>query len=915
MRVDPLDALKRGQAKLWLVLVGINDYEDPNLSSLNFAVADCQGLATALDRVTTAFPKREILAWVGTPQQTLTTDQFQTQLDRVFQEIQPEDTFLFYFAGHGVISPTTQQLYLCFSNTQLQTLDETALNLQSFLTQLQSTKIGKQVLILDACHCDKAALFAPKLEATLHSYATQSRDFYALLSCSGIGQQSWECPDLGQGVFTHHLIEGLQGGVKDEHNLIDIDRLYKYVRDRTEHWVRDRIGKQQIPSHIKAGYRDIIIGVQPNCIEIGSLSERETRYRAAVWQTLKQHYPISPVILEQLRTLAEELLLPQESIEKIETDELASFERDLENYKQRAIVLLHQNYPHNADLFTHLQQKIGFSIKVLSPLEAEAVQVFQQHKRLYQTYISNQSHQTLMIPAQKLQELKQKYGFSDAVAHCLEIETIECLNHQKQQYRESLIQLIDKHPNWNRDHRKALGQIQNDLGFSNTVIAAIERETIGTIPPSALPTAFVPLSERERSQFNPALLTVFGVGLVSGCSVLYQQHQASHTARIEQQQIQTQKTLRTAEIRAKIADAKELANQGEYEAAISVSSTVSQEAEVSLEIRQLINKWANAIWNIATKHYEKGEMKPAIALLQAIPPNAARYAEKQSKLQEWQQNWQRNQNHLKTLKKAHANGEWNAVLQQGEQIQHSYWRKQAEPLIADAQLAQKTTARIAQEARIEAAIARHKAAIIARATQQAIQEVEPAPPIAAPIPKRSQRPAEITPTIAPSKPIAAPDRAIATESTAQLHRDRKVTSPPTLPEPIYAPEVAQTIVHTEPVVAVERSAPVLARTMRSPKPIVSSTPIVRRLTESATRAARPSTVPKAFDPAQILLSARLRTMQAKRMNSTLTGMRSQVRPTKPIQKAQGQVLLTSKPRSYLSTQALLRDKSRVLTYR
>ncbi len=375
MRVDPLDALKRGQARLWLFLVGVNDYEDSCLSSLNFAVADCQGLAAALDRVTTSFPKREILSLVGTQRQPCTADQLHTHLDRIFdpiQGVQPEDTLLFYFAGHGVIEPTTQQLYLCFSNTQLRNLAETALSLQTLLDRLQTTGVGKQVLILDACHCDKAAVFAPQLEATLHSYATQSRDFYALMSCSGIGQQSWECPNLGQGVFTHHLIEGLLGGVNDEQNQIDIDRLYKYVRDRTEHWVRDRLGKLQIPSHIKAGYRDIIIGVQPDgadlVLEIGSLSEREKRYREAVWQTLKQTYPIAPAILEQLRTLAEELLLPQESIKKIETDEIFSFERDLENYKQRAISLLHQHYPHDVDLFMQLRQKIGFSTKALAPL-------------------------------------------------------------------------------------------------------------------------------------------------------------------------------------------------------------------------------------------------------------------------------------------------------------------------------------------------------------------------------------------------------------------------------------------------------------------------------------------------------------------------------------------------------------------
>ena len=49
---DPLSVLTSGKATLWMLLVGVNHYEDERLTPLNFAVSDCQGLAAALAEAT-----------------------------------------------------------------------------------------------------------------------------------------------------------------------------------------------------------------------------------------------------------------------------------------------------------------------------------------------------------------------------------------------------------------------------------------------------------------------------------------------------------------------------------------------------------------------------------------------------------------------------------------------------------------------------------------------------------------------------------------------------------------------------------------------------------------------------------------------------------------------------------------------
>jgi hypothetical protein len=897
MRVDPLDALKRGHARLWLFLIGINDYDDARLCSLRFAVADCQDFAAAMHGVTTVFPQRELLIHCGTQHQPFTLAQLHNRLDRLFDPIegvQPEDTVLFYFAGHGAVDPQTQQLYLCLSSTQLDDLPATGLHLKDFLDRLQTAQVGKQVLIIDACHCDKVKFFNTQLETTLHFYATQRREFYALLSCNGLGQQSWEFTDLGHGVFTYYLIEGLRGAAIDDQGQVDVELLYRYVRDQTEQWVRDQLGKIQVPGHIKSGSRDIVIGVQPpedqEMQEIGALSEREKRYRQSVWQALKQEYPLSGDKLDQLHRFADELLLPQESIKKIEADEIQSFQRDLENYKQRAISILHQQYPHDFDLFAPLRQKIGFSARVLEPLEIEAFRVFRQHRQIYQSYVAESYCQYNLLPAatyRRLQRYKQKYGLSEAVAQSLELEVLDKLNQQKWLYRSQLLTLMTEHGIWRRDLRRQLDQTQAELGFSNAVAAAIEQETIATIPPSQVPSKFSPLTP-HRPPIATIALSMVTVGTLS--SVLsYQQHsyqaaaqtrdrianlQGNHqyqacinaaiavpqTSAIYPEVQAIQRQCEAADSRAKIARAKELAQQGQFQAAISLSTTLSPEDAVALDVQQLINSWAQSIWRVAQKHYNKGELRIAIAMLRAIPRNTSVYTERQFQVQDWQQDWERNRSYLETAKQARAMGDWTKVIQKGKQVYHPYWKQQAQPLMIEARLAQQAE----QEAMAQRVIAqrttpmpRNLPAIPTPLPQQQPQVARTAEFSAKPQPMASANP------VAAKRPVSF-DQSVNVRATPVPSPQPRVasrTGRPPAPSPVATPRPALPVLPAAPpaTIAPEYSQVAKVPAVQRSLPPTALPPVV----DKSWRSTKPKLArrkPVTPDPSQSLLTSRLKSI-------------------------------------------------------
>ncbi|MEH1934504.1 MAG: caspase family protein [Nostoc sp.] len=232
--------------KLWLMLVGVNQYQDEGLPSLSYSTVDCQGLAEALVDATAQFTQTEVKIYHDFAPQPPSLENIRASLRQITTAAQPIDTILFYFSGHGIVEPNTQQAFLCLADTQKSDLQNTALALQELLLLLGNSGAQNQLVWLDACHSGRMTLKSttiepllnatPKLVEVLQQSATKSKGFYALLSCD-TNQQSWEFPELGHGVFTYYLMKGLQGEAADTQGLIYVDSLYRYVYHQTLQYI------------------------------------------------------------------------------------------------------------------------------------------------------------------------------------------------------------------------------------------------------------------------------------------------------------------------------------------------------------------------------------------------------------------------------------------------------------------------------------------------------------------------------------------------------------------------------------------------------------------------------------------------------------------------------------------------------
>ncbi|MBW4697474.1 MAG: caspase family protein [Aphanocapsa lilacina HA4352-LM1] len=237
--------------RLWMLMVGVDIYADPQLGVLGCAVCDCRELAGALAGLTGRFERRVELVHHAQDGRPPRLGAVRASLAQLVAEAQPEDTVVFYFSGHGVLDRRCTEVFFCLADTRLGALEQTALGLPELLGSLANCRAHQQLLWLDACH--SGAGFAPaganpaddaagRLVAALQRHAHQRRNLYALLSCDA-GEHSWEFPELGHGVFTYHLIRGLRGEAADRQGVIDIDGLYKFVYYQTLRYI-DQINKQ-----------------------------------------------------------------------------------------------------------------------------------------------------------------------------------------------------------------------------------------------------------------------------------------------------------------------------------------------------------------------------------------------------------------------------------------------------------------------------------------------------------------------------------------------------------------------------------------------------------------------------------------------------------------------------------------------
>jgi WD40 repeat protein len=202
---------------LHLLVVGINEYEDPSFD-LGFARQDADAVLQFFDKH--GSPLFNSIKAIRLVDKNATKENFFDALEQLVQKAQREDVVIVYLAGHGV--GLGQQFYFLTHKMRKQLDEEAAIREHGITASaigsaFRRMKALKQVLILDTCQSEaalpilaKAVIFRGRRAAEDKALKTLARsEGVYLIAASTQQQRAYEVKELGHGILTYALLRGL----------------------------------------------------------------------------------------------------------------------------------------------------------------------------------------------------------------------------------------------------------------------------------------------------------------------------------------------------------------------------------------------------------------------------------------------------------------------------------------------------------------------------------------------------------------------------------------------------------------------------------------------------------------------------------------------------------------------------------
>lgn len=221
--------------KLFVVAIGVGDYNDPKLPKLRFTCKDAKDFSKAITSKK-GLPYEDVQVKILCDNEATRADIFEA-MEWLKQESSPNDVCIFFFAGHGMCDEkdrfyfmpygcNTNKLYECFSASD-------------FRNEAEDIH-GKLIAFVDACY--SGALFeGGRSAATTHfiEQLKRSKNGMLLYASSSSDTKSREDESWENGAFTKALVEALNGAAKEEHaeglSTQELEHfLYKQVRKLTD---------------------------------------------------------------------------------------------------------------------------------------------------------------------------------------------------------------------------------------------------------------------------------------------------------------------------------------------------------------------------------------------------------------------------------------------------------------------------------------------------------------------------------------------------------------------------------------------------------------------------------------------------------------------------------------------------------
>jgi uncharacterized caspase-like protein len=232
----------------WAVVIGIGRYESAAIPRLRYTVADAEAIYRTLIGPA-GFRKDNVLLLTDRTERKPTLRNVKWALGTFLgRSARKDDTVLIFFAGHGAPEVDTRGLerdglakYLIPTDADPDDLFSTALPMDDLQTIFGRIEAERVVAFLDACYSGAAGgrTFSSKktragaaVDDLFLERLTRSKG-RAIVTASRPAEVSIELPELGHGIFSYYLVNGLKGaGDLNRDGIVSLQELYEYVEQQ-----------------------------------------------------------------------------------------------------------------------------------------------------------------------------------------------------------------------------------------------------------------------------------------------------------------------------------------------------------------------------------------------------------------------------------------------------------------------------------------------------------------------------------------------------------------------------------------------------------------------------------------------------------------------------------------------------------
>jgi uncharacterized caspase-like protein len=243
----------------WAVVIGVGRHDHPQIPRLRYSVPDAEAIARVLTGPG-GFPPEHVLLLTDTSERKPTLRNLKWALGSFLaRSAGKDDVVLVFFAGHGAPEVDHRGLerdglakYLIPSDADPEDLYSTALPMDELQTVFGRLEAERVVVFLDTCYSGAAG---GRTFASARTRAVNVDELFlerltrakgrAIITASRSTEVSLEMAELGHGLFTYYLVQGLQGAADlNRDGIVSLQELYEYLEQQVSQKARALGGRQ-----------------------------------------------------------------------------------------------------------------------------------------------------------------------------------------------------------------------------------------------------------------------------------------------------------------------------------------------------------------------------------------------------------------------------------------------------------------------------------------------------------------------------------------------------------------------------------------------------------------------------------------------------------------------------------------------